>query len=172
TWPSVDITIEIWRRSSSSSRFQILAPCCSPRASIRTAARSGPVSCLVGFGLSCWRPASVATRLSISLEVFFFAAMAMWRQDSRLGGIFVQPGSDNGDGFIRVLVGELADLLHRLGVHLTLDLRDIDHGGGAIGDRDRFVAADKRDMGTPGRGDAAGLAARDVHRAGGRHHDA
>src|SRR4051812_12859296 len=138
--PSVDITIESWRRSSSSSRFQILAPCCSPSASIRTAARSGPVSCLTGLVLSCCRPASVATRLSISL--LFFCATAMLRQDSELGSFFVQPAANDRDGFVRVLVGKLADLLHRLGVDLALNLGDVDHGGGAVGDRHRLIAAD------------------------------
>ena len=49
--PSVDITTESSRSSSSSSRLQTFDPCCSPSASISTAARSGPVS---------WRAAAVA----------------------------------------------------------------------------------------------------------------
>src|SRR5271163_1118890 len=43
---------------------------------------------------------------------------------------------DDGDGFAWILVGKLADLLHRLGVHLSLDLGDVDHLGG----RARFRA--------------------------------
>ena len=52
TVPSVDITIESWRRSSSSSSAQIFPPCVSPSASMSTAARSGPVSCFGSFGAS------------------------------------------------------------------------------------------------------------------------
>ena len=51
------------------------------------------------------------------------------------------------DRLVRVLLGELADLLHRLRVHLALHLGDVDHGRGAVGDGDGFVAADDRDVG-------------------------
>ena len=35
---------------------------------------------------------------------------------------------------LRVLVGDLADLLHGMGMDLALDLRDVDHLGGLVGD--------------------------------------
>ena len=72
----VDMTIESWRSSSSSSSFQTLSPCFSPSASISTAARSGPVSLRPGPPAD-WRPASVATRSAISLV--FSAVFAMVR---------------------------------------------------------------------------------------------
>ena len=56
----------------------------------------------------------------------------------------MEPVADNRDGFVGVLVGELANLLHRLGVNLSLDLGDINHCGRAVGDGDRLVAADDR----------------------------
>ena len=34
----------------------------------------------------------------------------------------MEPAADDGDGFVRVLVGQFADLLHRLGVDLALHL--------------------------------------------------
>src|SRR4029077_6586887 len=71
------------------------------------------------------------------------------------GGVFVQPAADDGYGFVRILVGEFADLLHGLGVNLALDLGDIDHGRGAVGDRNRLVAADDGDVGAARGGDAA-----------------
>ena len=40
--------------------------------------------------------------------------------------LLVQPLTDDGDGFVRVALGELADLLHRLGVDLALHLGDVD----------------------------------------------
>src|SRR6185437_3584602 len=36
------------------------------------------------------------------------------------------PLADDGDGFARILVGKLADLLHRLRVDLPLNLGDVD----------------------------------------------
>ncbi|MGY2938533.1 hypothetical protein ACVWZ6_008135 [Bradyrhizobium sp. GM6.1] len=47
TVPSVDISRESWRTSSSSSSDQILPPYCSPSASIRIAARFGPATASV-----------------------------------------------------------------------------------------------------------------------------
>src|SRR5436853_593778 len=39
-----------------------------------------------------------------------------------LGGLLVQPLAHDGDGFVRIALGEVADLLHRLRVHLALYL--------------------------------------------------
>jgi len=63
--PSVDMTIEISRSSSSSSWFQMLPPYCWPSASISTAARSGPVSLRL-LVRSPERLASAAMTLAIS----------------------------------------------------------------------------------------------------------
>ena len=49
--------------------------------------------------------------------------------DQSGGFWFGEPLTDDRDGFVWVLVGEFADLLDRLGVDLTLDLRDVDHRG-------------------------------------------
>ena len=67
TLPSVDIASDNSRTSSSSSWDQTLPPYCSPSASIRIAARFGP---LMGADLSRlpWRWARVAMTLVISLE--------------------------------------------------------------------------------------------------------
>ena len=61
----------------------------------------------------------------------------------------MEPIADDGDRFVRILLGEFADFLHRLGVHLALHLGDIDHRRGAVGDGDLFVAADDRDIRAP-----------------------
>src|ERR1700722_7111617 len=127
TVPSVDMVIESWRSSSSSSRFHTLPPYCSPSASMNTAARSGPVSWRAFCPLVAWRLASAATTLSMLSELGLAgccAAMALYRD---LGRLLVQPLADDGGGLVRVLVGEIAHLLHRLGVHLALHLGDVDH---------------------------------------------
>src|SRR3954462_8576937 len=122
----VDMTMDNSRSSSSSSIPQILPPYVSPSASISTAARSGPVSwraAAVACACAC-RLASVATRAAMSLFGDLCAAAAMV-QKSRC--TIVQPLTDDGDGFIRIFVGQLAHLLHRLGMYLPLHLRDVDH---------------------------------------------
>src|SRR6202034_150411 len=114
----------------SSSKLQILPPWCSPSASNRTAARSGPRSGRLGGAACVALPARLASALAISLcaasccfESFLFgAAMGLLR-----GGAVVQPWTDDGNSFARIFVGELADLLHGLGVDLALDLGDVDH---------------------------------------------
>src|SRR5712672_166766 len=45
-------------------------------------------------------------------------------------GDLVQPVADDRRGFVGVAFGEFADLLHRLGVDLSLHLGDLDHLGG------------------------------------------
>src|SRR5262249_2763442 len=129
-----------WRNSSSSSRFQTLEPYCSPSDSMRTAARSGPVSALAG-ALACdCRLANVATRFSVSDGPG--AAVAMIAQSARGG---VQPLTNDGECFLRVAFGELADLLHRLGVNLALDLGNVDHlRGGARRDFDGRIRCKDR----------------------------
>src|SRR5882672_11338530 len=101
-------------------------------ASMSTAARSGPVSCFCPFATSGCRVAREATRSSTSCVTFLAAAM-MSRRSQMIdsGGVFVQPGTDDGCGLVGVLVSQFADLLYRLCVHLALDLRNVDHGGGA-----------------------------------------
>ena len=78
TVPSVDISSESWRTSSSSSRPQILPPYCSPSASIRIAARFGPATAST---LAPWRlPArwpSVEITLVMSFELAFCRLPAM-----------------------------------------------------------------------------------------------
>src|SRR6478672_2439234 len=67
----------------------------------------------------------------------------------------MEPVADDRDGFVRVLVGQFADFLHRLGVTLALDLRDIDHRGRTVGDSDGLVTADDRYVWAARRCDAA-----------------
>ncbi len=134
--PSDDITIESSRSSSSSSSAQILPPYCSPSASIRIAARSGPVSLrpsacrlsagqggpdfAVGRGRCALSPRlAVRSRMHVGFSpVYAVASCSHWRM------------IDN--GFVRVALGEVADLLHRLGVHLALHLGDVDHLRGVV----------------------------------------
>src|ERR1051325_81639 len=152
--PSVDMVMESWRSSSSSSRFHTLPPYCSPSASMSAAPRSGPESARF-FCPDDWRLASAATMLSMSLVGWAGCADIAVRsavQVGGLGGLLVQPLADDGDGFVRVLVGEVADFLHRLGVHLALHLGDIDHlGGGARFRLELTVLADLRHAGKSGR---------------------
>ena len=49
-----------------------------------------------------------------------------------LGRVLVEPISDDGNRFVRVLFGQFADFLHRYGVDLALHLGDVDHGRGAV----------------------------------------
>lgn len=78
TVPSVDISSESWRTSSSSSSDQILPPYCSPSASIRIAARFGPatVSALAPVRLPARWP-SVEITLVMSFELAFCKEAAM-----------------------------------------------------------------------------------------------
>ena len=130
--PMVDIKMEIWRSSSSSSMPQILAPCCSPSASSSTAARSGPRNWTLGRGAAVaavparLASALVMSRRAVSLSAFIVDAVGHGCCRSG-GGAFVEPLADDGNGLARILVGEFADLLYRLGVDLALDLGDVDH---------------------------------------------
>src|ERR1700730_11669545 len=112
TEPSVDMASDSVRSSSSSSSFHTFSPWLSPSASISTAARSGPLRARP-TPFSAWRLANVATRSAISL-CDLVLAMAV-------SGV-LQPLSDHRDGLLRIALGELAHLLHRLGVDLALDL--------------------------------------------------
>src|SRR3984957_3081069 len=125
--PMPDMATESSRSSSSSSMPQILAPYCSPSASISTAARSRPVSRRMPAGAGRLASVAMAPARSRCVSAVSFlsgagGAMAVRSGCVRLG----HPLADDGDGFARVLVGELADLLHRLGVDLALDLGDVD----------------------------------------------
>src|SRR4051794_27757240 len=169
TVPMVDMTMDNSRNSSSSSMPQILPPYCSPKASISTAARSGPVSCRAAAVACAWACllASVATSAAMSFEVCEvcdFCAAAAMVQISRCA--VMQPLTDDRDGFIRVLVGKLAYFLHRLGMHLALHLGDVDHLGGVaryrlevfgfdLGDRGLHVRA-QRIAGRSGAGERGG----------------
>src|SRR5262249_29261400 len=63
------------------------------------------------------------------------------------GGLLVQPLADDGDGLVRIPLGEGTHFLHRLRVHLALHLRDVDHlAGGAGLRRDGLVVGE---VGTP-----------------------
>ncbi|MGY3559801.1 hypothetical protein ACVWXP_003070 [Bradyrhizobium sp. USDA 4463] len=79
TVPSVDISSESCRTSSSSSSDQILPPYCSPSASIRIAARRGPVSCSAPLPLARLpaRWPSVEITLVMSFELAFCRDAAM-----------------------------------------------------------------------------------------------
>src|SRR5580704_3732548 len=58
----------------------------------------------------------------------------------------MQPLADNGNCFVRILVGNLTHLLHRLGVDLALDLGKVDHLRCLIGvGLQRAAACDGRD---------------------------
>src|SRR3954447_1215318 len=120
TLPSVDIASDNSRTSSSSSWDQTLPPYCSPSASIRIAARFGP---LMGGVLSRlpWRWARVAMTLVISFE-FWPCAMSL---TSRWCGV-TQPLTNNGGGFVGIAFGQFAHAMHRLGVELALNLGDVD----------------------------------------------
>ena len=95
---------ETMRISSSSSMRQIAAPCSSPSASRITAARCGPVSSLTG---------DAAARSCA-------AHLAIYRS-------WIHAAQDGRDGFLRIAVDELADLLERLRLDLAVDLGEIDH---------------------------------------------
>src|SRR5262249_43134531 len=95
-----------------------------------TAARSGPVS-LRRWETSLWWLASAATAL----------AMSFWAWLSAISVALGQPAADDGDGLVRILVGDLADLLHGLRVHMALYGRHVDHLGGLAGDRLDVVGA-------------------------------
>jgi hypothetical protein len=41
--------------------------------------------------------------------------------------------TNNVGGFVRVSLGQLTDAMYRLGVHLALDLRDVDQLRGGVG---------------------------------------
>src|ERR1700733_9484882 len=127
--PMPDMATESSRNSSSSSMPQILAPYCSPSASISTAARSRPVRGRLPVGAG--RLASVdiaAARSRWASAGFFSGAFAIFKRSSCVG--FIHPLADDGNGFARILVGELTHFLHRLSVHLALNLGDIDLPGG------------------------------------------
>src|SRR6516164_7552664 len=127
--PMLDMATESSRNSSSSSMPQILPPYCSPSASMSTAARSRPLSWRLPVGAG--RLASVdtaAARSRWALARFLSGAGGMVNRSGCVR--FVHPLADNGDGFARILVGKLADLLHRLSVDLALDLGDVDFPGG------------------------------------------
>ena len=131
TVPMVDMTIESWRSSSSSSSFQTLSPCFSPSASISTAARSGPVSLRPG------PPADLAAGERrdeigdlVGLVGCFCGCCGHGSCPER--GV-LEPLADDRHGLVRIAFGELADLLHRLRVHLALHLRHVDHLGGLAG---------------------------------------
>jgi len=47
-------------------------------------------------------------------------------------GWFAEPLADDGDGFVRVALGELADAMDGLGVDLALHLRDVDQVRGVV----------------------------------------
>src|SRR6516164_2121665 len=127
--PMLDMATESSRSSSSSSMPQILAPYCSPSASISTAARSRPVSRRLPVGAG--RLASVdiaAARSRWASAGFFSGAFAIVKGSGCVG--LIHPLADDGNGFARILVGKLTDFLHRLGVHLALNLGDVDLPGG------------------------------------------
>ena len=73
----------------------------------------------------------------------------------------LQPLTDDGNGFARILVGKVADLLHRLGVNLALDLGDVDHLGGLA----RLRASPPRFPSAAAVAGAAGASARRRRRA-------
>src|ERR1700720_2859741 len=127
--PMADMATESSRNSSSSSMPQILAPYCSPSASMSTAARSRPVRGRLPVGAGRLASVDIAAARSrwVSAEVFS-AAFAIFERSDWVG--FTHPLTDDGNGFARILVGDLTDLLHRLGVHLALNLGDIDLPGG------------------------------------------
>ena len=128
------MTIESSRSSSSSSSFQILSPCCSPSASISTAARSGPGELARGLllGLAAGqrrdqvgdlvRLVPVVLGLLAWLSHGVDQAALSWSQVRMMATVS-----------FGLRVGQLADLLHRLGVHLALHLGDVDHLGGVAG---------------------------------------
>src|SRR5215217_1204335 len=127
TVPSVDMTMDSWRSSSSSSSFHTFSPYCSPSASISTAARSGPVSWRPGPLPCCaWRPASVATRSAISVEWSLAGAGMAISSGRRV----LQPLANDGDRLVRIAAGELSYFLDGLRVDLALHLRDVDRLGG------------------------------------------
>src|ERR1700754_3625049 len=152
TVPSVDITIDSSRTSSSSSSDQTLPPYCSPSASIRIAARFGP---LIGgpFGRLLWRLASVAMTLWMPL------ALVVWGT-SMSGRRFRQPLTHDRSGLVRVALGEFADAMHGLGVNLALDLGDVDHrsrgGHEALAGLRTAVGQRRHRIGAGQRGDRLG----------------
>src|SRR5450631_178631 len=130
TLPSVDIASDNSRTSSSSSWDQTLPPYVSPSASIRIAARFGPLMGAV-FSRPLWRCARVAITLVISVE---FWACVMFR--SRCCGV-TEPLTNNGGGFVGIAFGQFAHAMHRLGVDLALNLGDVDQLRGLGGGRQR-----------------------------------
>ena len=69
--------------------------------------------------------------LDVAFRLFF--VLGGCGHGGRSGCAFVEPGSDDGNGFGRIAVHQLADALHRLGVDLALHLGDINHLGGLVG---------------------------------------
>src|SRR6266571_3822468 len=116
TVPSVDMWIDNSRTSSSSSNAQTLPPYCSPSASIRIAARFGPV------GLTARQ------RRDDGGDVVDVCGL-------RYGHVrsldwFAEPLTDNGGGLVRISFGEFTDPMHGLRVDLALNLGDVDQRGG------------------------------------------
>src|SRR5580704_4209018 len=139
TVPREDMATPIWRSSLSSSCAQILAPYCSPRASSRTAARSGPVMPCTGTGGAARRDGP-----SERSEGGALIAWAMIRSSlvSTRGGSFAQPFADDCGGLAGIIVGELADLFDGLGLQLAADFCDLQHLAGlALRDRGRRLGA-------------------------------
>src|SRR5205823_1964958 len=128
TVPSVDIRLDKSRTSSSSSKDHTLPPYFSPSASISMAARLGPPSGL-GLGRPLCRFASEAMTVVMSLA-FEVCGTAM----SAHGLLFAEPLSNARSGLVGVALGEFADPVHGLRMHLALNLGDVDQlrgdGGG------------------------------------------
>ena len=159
--PSVDMVIESWRSSSSSSRFHTLPPYCSPSASMNTAARSGPLRarCLLGR-----RRLAARQRGDDALDfvVAIVRRLRPWRSRRRSCSHWRTMATVS----FGLRVGELADLLHRLGVDLALHLGDVDHLGGRRSawpgwSRPRRSAARPRGRAAPASASAHRLVRRD-----------
>ncbi len=91
----------------------------------------GPFELTLG-GRSCARTVDEARQRVVDLAsggVVFISIGSCGSHgvDRSGGGAFLQPLTDDGNGFARVLVGDLTHLLHRLGVNLALYLGHVDH---------------------------------------------
>ena len=122
------MVMESSRISSSSSSFQTLAAVLLAERQHQHGGALGPRNLSSLRAAACWRPASVASvRGDVVLGLGGHAVSTMSCSRFRL----VQPVTDDRDGFVRIAVGQFAHLLHRLGVHLALDLGDVDHASGS-----------------------------------------
>ena len=78
------------------------------------------------------RPAGEFGHQAADVGPQLIVGFLIWNGCHGLRCVLVEPTADDGDRFLRILLGQFADLLNRLGVNLALHLGDVDHRGGAV----------------------------------------